>query len=260
MWQTTLYETSRLTLELRDIVDNGDNSVDIWDFEYPSFYKGDDKKAFEKKVIDHYYFRQIGQETVGRFLHMFRTRVREIMPYYIQLYESEKYMKEIEDPFATVDYTETYEEETTGQMTGQSSGTASGNGTSSVSGTQTGTHNTVTDSEADKEHRFSNTPQGSISNLDNYMTEASKDKETNSESVEGSTSGQSSSETTEKSSSESTAQSSSESSGTTKRTLTKKGAMGVTTFGHDMIEYRQSFLNIDLMIIHDLNDLFLGVY
>ena len=38
MWMTTLYDTSRLTIELRDIVDNGDNSVDIWNFDYDSFY------------------------------------------------------------------------------------------------------------------------------------------------------------------------------------------------------------------------------
>lgn len=211
-----MFSTTKLTLELREIVDIGENSVDIWDFEYPSFYTGEEKKAFEQKVIDHYYFRQIGQETVGRFIHYFRARIREIMPYYIQLYESEKLMREIEDPFATVDYTETYEEETSGQVNGQSSGQSSDN----------------------NEHRYSNTPQGNITNLDDFLTEASQD--TNS----GTSSGQSSSE----------------SSGTTKHTLTKKGAMGVTTFGHDMLEYRQTFLNIDLMVINSLQDLFLGVY
>ena len=208
MWQTPMYNTTKLTLELRDIVDNMANPVDIWDFEYPTFYQGEEKKAFERKVIDHYYFRQIGQETVGRFLHCFRSRIRDIMPYYIQLYESEKYMKEIEDPFATVDYKETFESQ------------------------HSGADNRTT--KEDREHRFSNTPQGNISNLDSYMTEASRDDTTNTDTLE--------------------------TSGTTKHTLTKKGAMGVTTFGHDMIEYRQSFLNIDLMVINELNDLFLGVY
>lgn len=221
MFHPSMYNTTKLTVELRDIVESG---TDIWDFDYPSFYEGDDKKAFEQKVIDHFYFRQIGQETVGRFLHYFRSRIREIMPYYIQLYKSEKYMNEIEDPFATVDYTETYEEETNGTATGESSATSD---------------STTND---DHEHRFSNTPQGSISNLDNYMTEASVDDSNTTSSVDSSTT------------------SSSESTGYTKHTLTKKGAMGVTTFGHDMIEYRESFLNIDMMIINNLQDLFLGVY
>lgn len=232
MWTTSIYDTTKLTLELREIVDNVENPVDIWDFDYPSFYQGEEKKKFERKVIDHFYFRQIGQETVGRFLHMFRSRIVEIMPYYIQLYESEKYMQEIEDPFATVDYTETFEEESTGQSSGQSSSQSSG------------TDNRTSTGNSD--HRMSNTPQGSIDNLDNYMTEASRDNATNTDNTE--TSG------------ESSGNSSSQSSGTVKHTLTKKGAMGVTTFGHDMLEYRQTFLNIDMMIINNLQDLFLGVY
>lgn len=221
MFHPSMYNTTKLTVELRDIVESG---TDIWDFDYPSFYEGDEKKKFEQKVIDHFYFRQIGQETVGRWLHYFRSRIREIMPYYIQLYKSEKYMEEIEDPFATVDYTETYEEETNGTATGESSATSD---------------STTAD---DREHRFSNTPQGSISNLDNYLTEASVDDSNTTSSVDSSTT------------------SSSESTGYTRHTLTKKGAMGVTTFGHDMIEYRESFINIDLMIINNLQDLFLGVY
>lgn len=222
MWITPkMYDTTKLTVELREIIDAG---VKIWDFEYPCFYTGDEKTAFEKKITDHFYFRQIGQETVGRWLHMFRSRMREIMPYYNQLYESEKYMKEIEDPFATVNYTETFEQESSGE---------SSTSANSKSGSVIDSFN---------EHKFSNTPQGSISNIDNYMTEASKDTAT----------------TTDDNESESS--STGNTSGTVKHTLTKKGAMGVTTFGHDMMEYRQSFINIDQMVINELNDLFLGIY
>lgn len=222
MWiNPKMYDTTKLTVELREIIDAG---VNIWDFDYPCFYTGEDKTTFEKKITDHFYFRQIGQETVGRWLHMFRSRMREIMPYYNQLYESEKYMKEIEDPFATVDYTETYEEESSGQS--NTSANASTNGF--VDGYN--------------ERKFSNTPQGSISNIDNYLTEATKDTHTTEE------------DTTSQSSSTGAT------SGTVKHTLKKKGAMGVTTFGHDMMEYRQSFLNIDKMVINELNDLFLGIY
>ena len=236
MWKTTLYETTRLTVELRDIVDNGENSVNLWDFEYPSFYEGEQKKAFEQKVIDHYYFRQIGSETVGRFLHQFRTKVREIMPYYIQLYESEKYMDELEDPFATVNYTETYSE--------TSSGTSS-----DVSNTSTSTESDENRTgSVDNVNKYSKTPQGSISNIDNYLTEATVNETTSNDNVNVTASG----------SGEST--STGTSSGTVEHTLTKKGAMGVTTFGHDMIEFRQTFLNIDMMVINELNDLFLKIY
>lgn len=244
MWMTTLYETTKLTIELRDIVDNGDNSVDIFDFDYPCFYEGDAKKRFERKIIDHYYFRQIGQETVGRFLHMFRTRMREIMPYYNQLYESEKFMQNIEDPFATVDYTETYKETSQGFTSGSSTGSSTSSSTASSTDSNT--------TDENRQRKFSNTPQGSISNIDKYMTDATVENNNITVTGEGSSSG--SGESSSTNDTETTAE------GTIEHTLTKKGAMGVTTFGHDMIEYRQSFLNIDMMVINELNDLFLGVY
>lgn len=229
MWNTTLYNTTKLTLELRDLVENG---VDIWDFEYPSYYKGDAKKAFEQKVIDHYYFRQIGQETVGRFLHYFRTKINEIMPYYLQMYKSVEIMNEIEDPFGNVDITETFEQTTTGRSSG--------------SGSSSSTSETSADSSNNREHRFSNTPQGSIDNLDNYMTEGSKDNDTSNATGSSTGSGTSTSE--------------SESEGTVTETRTKKGNQGVNTYAHDMIELRQTFLNVDMMVISELNELFLAVY
>ena len=235
------YDNTGVTVELRKIVESG---VNVWDFDYPSFYKGEEKKAFEQKVLDHYWFRQIGQETVGRWLHCFRSRIREIMPYYIQLYDSEKYMHEIEDPFATVDYTETFEQESTGSSVMDTEATT--DGSTATNGRDA--HN-VTGSLTRK---FSNTPQGSISNLDSYLTEATVEDTENYDGVTRED------ETTSEATT--TGKSTGTERGTIKHTMTKKGAMGVTTFGHDMIEFRQSFLNIDLMVIKELNDLFLQVY
>lgn len=225
MWKTTLDSTSKLTIELRDVLAGG---VDIWAFDYPSYYTGAQKLAFEQKVVDHYYFRQIGQETVGRFLHMFKTKVREIMPYYVDMYKTVELMHGLENPFDNVDMTETFEQETTGSASGESTASTTGNGT---------THE-------ESEHRFSNTPQGSIENLDNYLTEASRDN----------------SESTSETSTTSEGSSSSESSGTVKHTLHRKGNQGVNTYAHDMIEFRQSIINVDEMVINELNCLFLGIY
>ena len=219
------YENTQVTVELRKLVENG---IKVWDFDYPSFYEGEQKAAFEQKVLDHYWFRQIGIETPARWLHAFRSRIRDIMPYYIQLYESEKYMNDIKDPFATVDLTETFEEERTDTSVSSSRG--------SVSDTQY--------IQDDHTRKFSNTPQGEIENLDSYMTEATVETTDDIHSSETATVG----------SAEGTA------TGKVKHTYTKFGAQGVTTFGHDMIEFRQSFLNIDLDIIKELNDLFLQVY
>lgn len=237
MWNTPMYDTTKLTLELRDLVDNG---VDIWDFDYPSYYKGDEKTAFEKKVIDHYLLRQIGQETVGRFLHCFRTRVREIMPKYIDLYKSKEIMDGIEDPFGNVDIVETFEQESTGTSSG----------TGSTSSTLAGEGSNSNNTENNLERRFSNTPNGSIENLDNYLTEGTKEDTTNNNT--GSF--------TNESTSTGSLDSQSTSSGTLKHTFTKKGNQGVNTYAHDMIEFRQSIIDVDMMVIDDLNCCFLGVY
>lgn len=60
----------------------------IFDFDYPVFseeYRG----YLEKKILKHYYFREIGAETFGMWQLQLSTKLNEIMPYYNQLYKSE---------------------------------------------------------------------------------------------------------------------------------------------------------------------------
>ena len=217
MWHSTMYDTTKLTVELGRIVEMG---VKIWDFDYPSYYKDKAKADFEQKVIDHYRFRQIGSETVGRWLHQFRTRIKEIMPYYIQLYESQELMQSLDDPFGNVDITETFNQSTSDNNSVETT----------VKGTNTN-NNT---------HKFSNTPQGSIDNVEHYITEGSL--------------------TNDIATVDSRVANNGVNSGSVTHTLTRKGNQGVNTYAHDMKELRETFLNIDLMIIKELNDLFLGVY
>lgn len=234
------WDNTGVTVELGDIVESG---VDVWAFDYPTpaktvTYNGKtatvpfDKTAFQQKILDHYRFRQIGQETVGRWLHYFRTRIREIMPYYVQLYEFEAKWFNVDDPLESYNLVETFEESSSGSGTVTSSG--SSENTSESSGT------------SDKENRFSDTPQGSIENLDSYMTTATKDNETSTgtATVSGSDSSESSSENT----------------GSTSHTLTRKGNIGVQPLGGEVKNIREAFINIDLMVINELKDLFLQVY
>lgn len=236
-----LWDNSKTTLELGEMIESG---VDIWAFDYPSYYKDAEKTAFEQKVIDHYRFRQIGQETPGRWLHYFRTRMQEIMPYYIQLYESQALMQSLDDPFGNVDITETFEETRTGESSGSSSSTDTGQ-----SNAEGGDY---TDTNLNTAKKFSNTPQGSIENLDTYLTEATVDiGATNTTVTHNNTVNTLNNGETTTTGSE---------SGSVKHTLTRKGNQGVNTYAHDMRELRETFLNIDLQIIRELNDLFLGVY
>lgn len=234
------WDNTGVTVELGEIVDSG---VDIWAFDYPVpvetvHYNGKtakvpfDKKAFEQKIIDHYRFRQIGQETVGRWLHYFRTRIREIMPYYVQLYEFEAKWFNVDDPLESYNLTETFEENSQGSGTQTTSGSSESN--SDTSGT------------TNKENRFSDTPQGSISNIDKYLTTATKDNETSTgtATVSGSDSSESSSQNT----------------GSTSHTLTRRGNIGVQPLGGEVQNIRDAFINIDLMVIKELKDLFIQVY
>lgn len=245
---TPNYKNSRTTIELRDIVDNGENSIDIWNFDYPSFYKDEAKKAFEQKVIDHYYFREIGQETVGRWLHYFRSKIREIMPYYIQLYKSEEIMNAIEDPFATLDVTEEYTANNTDTTNYGKTNTITPNVKTTV------TNNSTFTTESDSTNKFSDTPQGNIGNLDTHLTNATINNESSENTNNGTvTTTQSGSDTSQIGGTDTSTHNQS-------YTLKRKGSQGVTTYAHDMIEYRTSFLNIDMMIIDELNDLFIKIY
>lgn len=241
------YYNSKVTIELRDVLkmtDENGKPFDLWDFDYPSFYEGDAKKEFEQKVIDHYLFHQIGVETVARFKHNFRTRIREIMPYYNQLYKSVKIMDELDDPFGNVDITETFEQTTNDDSLTSSQVNSESTRNANREDSRLGT--------SQKVHKFSNTPQGSIDNLDNYISEASIDNDTQSDEVTATEN--------ESTVGESMVVGTSENSGTVKHTLTRKGNQGVNTYAHDMIELRESFINVDMMVIGALRDLFLLIY
>ena len=72
------------TLELREIVEN----YKIFDFYYPLFDE-DYRLTFERKFIEHFYFREIGSETVARFKFNLMSTLNLIMPYYNKLYISQ---------------------------------------------------------------------------------------------------------------------------------------------------------------------------
>lgn len=73
----------------------------IFDFDYPIFDPSY-KQALEEKIILHYYTREICEETIGLWKLRLKSKMREIMPYYNQLYESTLIKF---DPFTDIDYT-----------------------------------------------------------------------------------------------------------------------------------------------------------
>ena len=99
------------------------------------------KDKLAKKIVDHYYMREIGFETIGLFIHEAKDEMNEIMEEYLPLI----YSSAIEyDPLVNVDYTETF---TRTQNLGNESASES-----SSSGSSLGVN--------------SETPQGQISKSD----------------------------------------------------------------------------------------------
>lgn len=200
------------------------------------------REQLNTKLLNHYKYREIGFETVGRFLEELELAMNEIMPYYNQLYKSVQIMGLIEDPFGNVDVTETFEQESTDNSSSNSSGnsktTAKDN--SSINSKTKALNSTM--------------PQGNIAveDVDNLSHADSgswgKDSSTSSGSSEGST--------------ESSSEGTSESRGTLKHTFTKKGNQGVNTYAHDMTELRETFLNVTAQIVDDVHirELFLNVF
>lgn len=89
------------TLTLGEIIEN---EVNIFDFDYP-FYSETYRKTFEQHFIDHFYFDEIGQETVSRFKQRLKVKFNLIMPYWNKIFLADALEQRILDNY---DVTETY--------------------------------------------------------------------------------------------------------------------------------------------------------
>lgn len=152
-----------------------------------------------KKILNHYYTREIGAETTALWKFWLNQKMNEIMPYYNKLYLSEQLKY---DPLHEIDFTREIHENTSNNGEGNNSrnGKASNTNTTADStdnyfraentdvktpditrvvtdeteNTQTNTGSTTINSSTNGQELFSDTPQGSIDNLanGNYLTSA----------------------------------------------------------------------------------------
>lgn len=214
------------------------------------------REQLNNKILNHYKYREIGFETVGRFLEELKIALEEIMPYYYQLYKSADIMNDIIDPFGNVDIVETFEEQRQDTSRGSTSETSN---TEMSTNSTTDTSSSVTNTDKNIK---SLTPQGELSitaqNIDtvSYADEVNWNKDTSS------STGNSEGESTSTGSTTNSGDDERQSSGTTTHTFTKVGNQGVNTYAHDMKELREIFLNIDQQIIRDprIQELFMLVY
>ena len=226
---------SKYTTEVRYICESlsgleeskGFNNIDTiingsWDKIFTtnvSFFDANYKPVICKKILKHYYLREICSETVGIWKLWMNERLEAIMPYYNKLYSSELIQF---NPMHDVDLTRTYNREI--------DNTENADGTSA--GTSTNTNRDL----------YSDTPQGAITGLENetYLTNARKVTDN------GATTGE--------------FENNREANSTEEYVETLTGKHGAGNFSKMLQDFRDTFLNIDMMVIDEFKDLFFGLW
>ena len=234
----------------------------IFNFSWPIFDESY-RNVLETKILKHYYTREIGLETYGLWKLKLDTKLNEIMPYYNQLYKS-----------ALLEFNPLYDVDITRNHTGKKTGTKALKGNVDINGQvlvdnhgnvnttdDTTVANTTTSENIDK---FSATPQGAIDNLRNekYLTNARMVNDTNTSN--GTTTGKtdtSTDSTTDTTTNTTTTTNNSTTINNTEDYLeTVKGKQGTQSYASLIMEFRETFLNIDMMVIEDLGELFMNIW
>lgn len=224
------------TIQLRKIIETvGEDEVLSWfqDYDLSNYLTFEEIKTITdrgtwsparlaQKIIDHYYMREIGFETVALFKRKCKMKMQEIMEDYLPVI----YTASLDyDPLVNVNYTETY----TGENTSENTSSSETSADSSSSGL------TVN----------SDTPQGQISK--SAILGGSYASSTSANEIEDNATTSSSGSNT--------------GSGTQVYTKHFEGNQGISATYQKMIEqYRDNIRAIDREIIDDLSSLFMTIY
>lgn len=210
-------------------------------------------------ILKHYYFREIGAETVGLWKTWMRTKLQEISKYYAKLWESDNVLSATRALMDTDlkrmhsgESEEGREEDVTGSMSGTDTNTRTLNTNRAENG-RTTTNNL---------RRYSDTPQGGLNGMqavesNMYLTEAeinNGDGTDNRTIADTGTIGDSG--TTGRQTSENTVASGNRSESFEE---TIQGLSG-KSYSDMLMKYRDTLINIDEKIIGEFEDLFLGLW
>lgn len=232
-----------------------------------------------KKILKHYYLREICSETVGIWKLWLNTRLEEILPYYNQLYKSA--LLEF-NPLYDVNITRTHNrtidenktENGTSTETSTDKNTGSGTRDNTASGTNnnSGTSNVSNSGSSNSKDLYSDTPQGALTGVETetYLTNARKISNTDSSTSETTNSGSGGykdtgnvkySDTSDRTNTKNGSNSNTGTLNNTEKYLeTVSGKQGGGSYSEMLKEYRDTFLNIDRMVIAEFDDLFFGLW
>ena len=214
------------------------------------------REDINQKLLNHYKYREIGFETVGRFIDELEIAMKEIMPFYNQLMFTQ-------DQDFNIIYNVDYKRITETLREGQNSGNVDTSGSSETDSETRDTNRLSATVNHDSKNVQSQTPQSELSitaeNIDNvsYADEVrwSKDKNNDTSESSGTTSGNSSntiSQNTESSGSHTESENIEESI---------IGNYGQVSAQRLVLTYRETILNIEQQIIKDrrIQELFMMI-
>ena len=270
----------------------------IFNFDFPIFDENY-RLVLLKKILRHYYTREICEETVGLWKLRMCDRLNMIMPYYNQMYQSELLKF---NPLYDVDISRSHsgrkDNEENNTSTSVNSTISKGDvsrsedsesklktgkvATGKTDGNTNTSETSVQHDESGRWDKYSDTAQGAVTGLANgeYLTNARNINDTKDNSViaGGNTNVKQdtvNTETGDESSSGNVSVNESSSGnviGTDKSKSTNTvtglesyiervtGKQGTISYSKMLMEFRETFLNIDAMIIEELSDLFFGLW
>lgn len=195
-------------------------TIDIFKYEY-EFYDNDLKKKFEEQFIDNFYFHEIGYETVEKFMFHLGMKLNNLAPRYKQLYNIELKAKDINFLY-NKDLKETFIRE--------------------IDNSTLNNTDSITSDNADIKNKESNVENGN-SYVD--LTRKNLTSETLTESTN---------DTTTK------VNHNLETNVTEKTELLSQGNIGVTTSGDLLNAWRESIIDLNMMLLEELETLFMRIY
>lgn len=216
------------TITIKSLIDN---NFDFQLNEYPIFDENY-RNTLNQNILYHYYENEIGFETAPLFRFYLKQKLNEIMPYYNELYKVQKKLIDENLLLNNVNITENLQ----GTNTNNTSTSASSQSNSSNSGT------------SNNKNLFLDTPQGDeykgTINDTNYATNVTFDNNTSSNTIQDTSSNSGTANV----------------SGTNAYIKTIIGNNGAK-FNIDVLnDIKNKLMNIDLLIINELNDLFMQIF
>lgn len=231
-------------------------------------YNPEHKAELCDKILKHYYFREIGVETVPLWIFMLNRKMTEIMPKYNKMYEVVE--KAYINPLNMYDMTET--ENITGDETTTLNGSARSQSNSSTTSKNTGSGTTSSNSTSDSNavseawQKYNDTPQGAITGLDQdmYLTNATKNTSTSDSDTTSDSTTTSETNSTGEGTTQGSSESHTENTGVVKnleeRIRNTKGINGQKSYFELARQALDMYVNVDMQVIKELEPLFMQLW